>query len=241
VSQRTDEAPTDTDLLKRLRAVRTPIVYDGIERFGIRPKNEGYTEVGGVRSILPTLGAFVGYAWTGRIVGELPPAESEQALSWRDVWANAGRARRPSIAVVQDLDDPPGRGCAWGDVSAAIFRALGCVAAVTNGSVRDVQDVEALGFGLFARGPVVGHANVRFVDVGTPVKVGGLVVHPGDLLHVDVHGVLVIPAEIDLAELLRVIDHVIAAERGVKEYCRTPGFDVVKLDDLHTWSMETSG
>ncbi|MYZ50422.1 RraA family protein [Propylenella binzhouense] len=229
-----------SEALARLGAYRTPMVYDAIERFGIRPKNEGYTD-GSLKCLFPALGAFVGYAWTGKIVGELPEAEGERILPWREVWRHLGAAPRPSIAVVQDLDQPAGRGCAWGDVGVAIFQALGCVAAVTNGSARDVREVEALGFGLLAGGLVVGHAHVRFVEVGTPVKVGGLVVRPGDLVHADEHGALVIPPEVDLGELVRVIDHVIAAEARVKEYCRAPGFDIDALDELHTWSMETAG
>lgn len=157
------------------------------------------------------------------------------------MWETVGAAPRPSIAVVQDLDHPPGRGCAWGDVSATIFKALGCVAAVTNGSVRDVPEMESIGFGLFAQGPTVGHANVRFVEVGTPVKVGGMVVRPGDLIHADGHGAMIIPGAIDMEELLRVAACVLAAEERVKRFCGSPAFDVAELDDLHTWSMETSG
>ena len=225
--------------LERLRRYRTPIVYDAIERFNVRPKNDGYTD-GSIRCILPALGAFVCYAWTGKIVGELPVAPGETEIAWRDVWRHAGEARQPSFAVVQDLDQPPGRGCAWGDVSATIFMKLGCVAALTNGSVRDVPDIADIGFGLFAAGPTVGHANVRFVEVGTPVKLGGLVIRPGDLIHADEHGAMIVPAEIDLEELLRIIENVLAAEGRVKKFCNSPSFDIDQLDDLHSWSMETS-
>jgi 4-hydroxy-4-methyl-2-oxoglutarate aldolase len=227
------------ELVPKLRRYRTPIVYDAIERFDVRPKNEGYTD-STIRSLLPSLGAFAGYAWTGKIVGELPEADGERAVPWREVWESVSSALRPSIAVVQDLDQPPGRGCAWGDVGVAIFQALGCVAAITNGSARDLREVEELGFGLFAAGPIVGHANVRFVELNTPVKIGGLVVNPGDLVHADEHGATVIPEGINLVELIRVIDHVIEAEEKVKGFCRTPNFKLDELDDLHSWSMQST-
>jgi regulator of RNase E activity RraA len=123
----------------------------------------------------------------------------------------------------------------------SIFKALGCCAAITNGSVRDVPEIAAMGFGLFAAGLSVGHANVRFVEVGMPVAVAGLRVRPGELIHADEHGVMTIPHGLDLRELLRVAEHVLQAESRVKHYCSTPGFQIAKLDDLHTWSMETSG
>jgi regulator of RNase E activity RraA len=90
--------------------------------------------------------------------------------------------------------------------------------------------VEAIGFGLFARGPVVGHANVRFVEIGGPVKVGGLAVHPGDLLHADEHGAVIIPREIDLAELVRVAEQFMASERTVIDYARSA--DTFSVSDL---------
>jgi regulator of RNase E activity RraA len=228
------------NLLDQLRRYRTPTLYDAIERFNVRPKNQGYTD-SSIRCVLPGLGAFVGYAWTGTIVGDQPPTPENPGLSWRAVWEHAAEAKKPGFAVVQDLDEPAGRGCAWGDVSVAIFKALGFKAALTNGSVRDLQDVESIGFGLFAGGPSVGHANVRFVEIGTPVEVGGLKIRPGDLIHADEHGAMIIPDGIELSDLIRVADHVLSAETRVKLYCHSPEFDISKLDDLHTWSMETSG
>lgn len=226
--------------LARLSGYRTPIVYDAVERFDLRSRSEGYTD-GSVRCILPSLGSFVGYAWTGKIVTRTAPQPDDPGLSWRDVWASLSMVPGPRIAVVQDIDEEPGRGCVWGDVSAAIFQAQGCVAALTNGTVRDLRGVEEIGFGLFASAAVVGHGYGRYVEIGGPVTVGGLRVQPGDLIHADEHGALVIPAGIDLELLLRTIEHVIASERKVIGYCRSPGFDLDELDRLHTWSMETAG
>lgn len=227
-----------TSELEQLRRLRTPIVYDALERLNLRPKTEGYTDAT-VRSILPALGSFVGFARTGKIACELPPASGERVVPWIEVWRYVEGQAGPTIAVVQDLDSVPGRGCVWGDVSASIFKAQGCIATVTNGAVRDIRDVEAIGFGLFAGSVVVGHGYGRFVELDTPVKIGGIVVHPGDLIHADEHGVLVIPKDVDAAELLRLADHVVAAERKVIEFCRRPGLDLDELDKLHTWSMET--
>ena len=206
--------------LDRLRAIRTPIVYDAIERFGVRSRQEGYTD-NTIRCILPSLGAFVGYAVTGRIMAEVPHEPGSPRVEWEAVWNHIAAAPKPSIMVCQDMDQPAGRGCAWGDVSASIFRRLGCNAVITNGAVRDIRAVEAIGFGLFAAGPIVGHANVRFVGIGGPVKVGGLVVHPGDLIHVDEHGATIIPAGIDLDELVRVADEFLASEARVIKYAQT--------------------
>jgi 4-hydroxy-4-methyl-2-oxoglutarate aldolase len=226
----------DEDVVDRLRALRAPVVYDAIERFGVRPRQVGYTDTG-IRSILPSLGAFVGHAATGQYVAELPHQPGGRRVPWEEVWGHVEAQKKPTIMVCQDLDQPVGRGCCWGDVAAATYLRLGCVAGITNGTARDIREVEELGFGLFGLGPIVGHANIRFVEIGTPVKVGGLVVHPGELIHVDEHGAVVIPPEIDLRELLRVAEIFLASERKVIDFARnSPEFSIAELKrrmDLH--------
>jgi regulator of RNase E activity RraA len=213
----------------KLRQLRSPIVYDAVERFGLRPRQEGYTD-GSIRCILPKLGAFVGYAVTGRIMAEQPHEAGGRRIDWEEVWTYVERQKKPSIMVCQDMDQPAGRGCAWGDVSASIFRRLGCNAVITNGSVRDIRQVEEIGFGLFAGGPIVGHANVRFVEIDSPVKIGGLIVRPGDLLHADEHGAVIIPPEVDLEALVRIADQFMASERTVIDYAQnSPTFSVTEL------------
>lgn len=221
-------------ILEELKKIRTPIVYDVIERYNLRLRSEGFMDRT-IRPVLPSLGIMVGYACTAKVVGALPPAEDEQTIASGDVWRYVESAPSPGVMVVQDLDDPPARSCAWGDVATAIFLRLGCVGAVTNGGVRDLPEVEELGFHLFAPAPVVGHAYIRWIEIDTPVKVGSLVVHPGDLLHGDEHGVLVIPQEVDLKKLVKDIKKFLASEASIIDYTRQPDFTV---DGLIQRNME---
>jgi len=79
--------------------------------------------------------------------------------------------------------------------------------------------VRATGFHFFSSCVLVSHAYVHVVEAGGPVTVGGLTVHPGDLLHGDEHGVTTIPLEIarELPEATRRIE---AAERRLIDYAR---------------------
>jgi 4-hydroxy-4-methyl-2-oxoglutarate aldolase len=230
-SQTSPSAP-----LECLRKFRTPTVYDAIERFGVRSKTEGYTD-STVRSILPSVGILVGHAVTARIVAEFPLQDNENSLTFRDVWEHFSKAGSGSIAVVQDLDFPAGRASVWGDVSVAIYKRFGCVGVLTNGSVRDVPDIAGMDFGLFASGVSVGHGNVRYVAVDIPVKVGGLVINPGDWLHMDEHGALLIPKELNPQDIARVAEELLAQEAHVKHYISQSDFDFTKLDELHASSM----
>jgi regulator of RNase E activity RraA len=139
----------------------------------------------------------------------------------------------PRIIVVHDLDDPRGQGAQWGEVQANIHKALGCVGVLTDGSVRDLDEVKALGFQFAAAHVSVSHAWVHMVDFGIPVKVGGLWIKPGDLVHADQHGATTIPHEI-ADKIPKAVADVEADERQIISVCQGPGFTAQKLKDLYT-------
>jgi regulator of RNase E activity RraA len=117
-------------------------------------------------------------------------------------------APKPCIAVQQDVDDVP-IGSFWGEVQVSTHKALGCSGVITNGGLRDLDEVQAMGFGYFASCVLVSHAYVHTIEFDMPVTVGGLVVRPGDLLHADKHGVVLIPEEIapKIAEACRKVQY----------------------------------
>jgi regulator of RNase E activity RraA len=99
----------------------------------------------------------------------------------------------PAVVVLQDLDENCGAGAFLGEVNGTLLDVLGIAGFVTNGRVRDEPDLRQMGFAIHAAGLCVARAHMRLTAVGVPVRVGGLDVRPGDLLHGDQHGVLRIP------------------------------------------------
>ena len=99
------------------------------------------------------------------------------------------------IAVVHDLDSYPASGCFWGEVNASIHKALGCVGTVTDSGVRDTDEMRSVGFQALYKHLCVSHSYVHIADFGKPVIIDGIVVRPGELLQMDVHGVLIVPVE----------------------------------------------
>src|SRR5258708_19592718 len=180
----------DPALLEALKKFDSPTLSNAIEIFEVRPRDEGYVSMD-IRCRCAELGPMVGYATTGTIRSK-HQVRGDQTALYQHVRDIPG----PRVVVVQDLDDPPGHGSLWGEVNATIFRALGCAGSVTNGCVRDLKEARAMGFHFFARGPGVSPAHVRLHSAGQPVTVGGLRVSPGDLIHADQHGVLLVPREI---------------------------------------------
>ena len=209
--------------IRELCKFTSPIVYDAVEKFNVRSRTAGYCDTT-IKAITPELGAVCGYARTGKITGNLPQCDGDNTLPMETVWRYVERMPRPGIMVVEDIDAFPKMACAWGDYSASVFGALGCVGCVTNGCVRDVDEVRELGLHMFASSKIVGHAYNRYISIDTPVTIGGLVIHPGDLIHADQHGVGIIPAEIPLDELVAKAAECVAGDDRVVSYCKSPDF-----------------
>ena len=218
------------DVIEALRKISSPSVANGIETLNVRPRNQGYMS-SEIRALFPELGPLVGHAVTCLIRAEPQPIQGHRAstFGW---WDYVLSIPAPRVIVVHDLDDPRGQGAQWGEVQGNIHRALGCAGVLTDGSVRDLDEVRALGFQFAAAHVSVSHAYVHMVDFGLPVKVGGLWVKPGDLIHCDQHGAVAIPAEV-VDRVPDAVAKVETDERKIISYCQSPSFSADGLKELY--------
>ncbi len=205
-----------------LKKYNSPTIANAIETFNVRGRHIGFLPHQ-IRSMFPDFGPIVGYAVTSATRAE-PPTEKGPDLNadyLRYVAAQPG----PKVAVGQDLDNPPGLGAQFGEVNATIHKKLGCVGHVTDGCPRDLDEVRALGFAMFGLNPCVSHAYIRLVDFGKPVRLAGVEIQPGELIHADKHGVCLIPREIAprLAEACAEVERL---EFPLLDLCRSDAFDV---------------
>jgi regulator of RNase E activity RraA len=209
--------PLTPNELDALRRITTPTIANAIETLRIRPRSEGFMDPT-VRCVFPELPPFAGYAVTAKIAARERP--ETQLHPW-EMWEALAKVPEPRIVVIEDLDYPHPLGSYWGEVNGSIYKGLGCTGTVTNGGVRDLDEVRATGFHFFASCVLVSHAYVHLVEVGTPVTVGGLAIQPGDLLHGDQHGVTSIPLEI-AREIPKAAEAVEARERRIIDFARSP-------------------
>ena len=220
------EPPVRAETLEALRCLDTCSISNAIEAFQVRLRNAGFAD-SRIRCMFEDFPPMVGYAATARLrSGEPPIAGSyHDRVDW---WNSILRVPAPRIVVMEDLDERPGVGAFLGDMHAAILRALGCVGYVTNGAVRELPRVRETGLHLFAGNVAVSHAYAHIFDFGSKVKVGGLEVHPGNLLHGDRHGLLTVPKEI-AAEVPAVAIRLQQAEQKVIDLCGSQEFSIDKL------------
>lgn len=182
------------DLLE-LRRWNTPTVYNGWEQITRRNAGRECFNLEAITDYMPEMGPMVGYAITLVIQPGNREHAERNSNAWAEYRAYVASMPGPTIAMVQDLDKPQLYGAAWGEVNSSIHRALGCVGAIVDGGVRDVGDVRAAGFKVIARRTCIGHAFACPVRWDCEVEVFGCAVRPGQLVHADEHGFLVVPKD----------------------------------------------
>ena len=211
--------PLSRQELEALSRWSTCAISNGIELFNIRPRNRGFM-LADIQCRFPEFRPMIGYAATAVIAAN---SQEGPRISPPDWWEALSKIPEPRIVVMHDLDRPV-VGSFWGEVNGNIHKALGCIGTVTDGSVRDLEEVRALGFHFFSSCVSVSHAYVHLVEVGVPVKVGGLEVKPGDLIMGDQHGVISIPLEIarDVPKAAQMVED---WERRVINFCKSERFN----------------
>jgi regulator of RNase E activity RraA len=183
-----------SDLLQ-LKRWNTPTVYNGWEQVTKRDPAADAFNLEETRDFMPQMGPMVGYAVTVVIEPSNKAHRDANPNAWdeyrRFVAGNPG----PKIVCIQDLDKPRTIGSFWGEVSSNMHRALGCVGTIVDGAIRDVDEMTNAGFKALARRLCVGHAHVHPVRWNCEVEVFGRKVSPGDLIHADKHGFIVLSPE----------------------------------------------
>jgi regulator of RNase E activity RraA len=187
--------------LLQLKRWNTPTIYNGWEQITKHDPAADAFNIEECRDFMPQMGPMVGYAVTLVIEPSNKAHKTTLPNAWAEYRKYVGSVPGPKIVVVQDLDKPRVIGSFWGEVNSNAHRALGCVGTITDGAVRDLDEMNNAGFKGIARRLCVGHGHGMPVRWGIEVEVFGRKVQPGQLIHADKHGFMVIPEE-DEAGLL---------------------------------------
>lgn len=189
-------------MLEELKNFDTPTITNVVATYpesplclGLyNPWSENWYTDQTIRCLLPELGRRVGYAVT--CVYGLPDP-SFARLSFMHVLDALEAAPKPTILVIEQKFPPEiaGKvGLAGGNMVSAM-RSLGCVALLSNGPSRDLNEIRELNFQYMLSGVSAGHGAMAVQAVNVPVSVGGMDVAPGELIHMDENGACKFPAE----------------------------------------------
>jgi regulator of RNase E activity RraA len=230
--------PIADALLEALRGIDTPTVCNALELLDPALRVAGFNRRP-LTCPFPQMKPIVGYARTAIIRCSTPPAAADQRAMRMGYYEQFERAPKPTVAVIQDIDGPDqGVGAFWGEVQTNIHKALGCAGVVTDGAVRDIDQM-APGFFVLAGSIMPSHVHADIAAYDVPVTVAGMLVRPDDLVHADRHGAVVIPAAL-AAGLPAAVDLLVRREKVLLDAARRPGFSTAdirkafaEMDDIH--------
>jgi|SRR5690349_17509463 regulator of RNase E activity RraA len=203
--------------LKLLAQYDTPTISNVIELFECRPRNTGYMD-SRIRACFPEMPPIVGFASTATMRTAYARAEGDVYNTLDEQIARFAELPGPAIVVFQDVDDPP-VGATFGEIMCASYQCFGALGIITSGPARDLDQVRKLGFAAFSNGVVCSHSYSHTMSIHQPVRVGGMEVRAGDLLHADANGVCAIPIPI-ASEVAQAASEFVAAEAVVIECAR---------------------
>lgn len=212
---------TDADILN-LKRWNTPTVYNGWEKITRLERTQGRFNREDICDFMPQMGIMAGWAVTVEIKPSNPEHQRNNPDAQREYMEFLAKIDGPKIIVVKDRDTDA-IGSFWGEVNANLHKALGAVGTVTDGAVRDLDEMTNAGMHALARRLCVGHAYSTPVRWGHEVEVFGVKVRTGDLIHADKHGFIAID-EIDTERLLDAVrfmdqnecDHLLSLSRNVQ-------------------------
>lgn len=173
--------------LLELRRWNTPTIYNGWEQITAHDAGKDGFNPEETTDFMPQMSAMIGYAITVVCQPSNPAHRQTNPQAWSEYRRYVASMPGPKIVVVQDLDKPNFVGSFWGEVNANVHRAL--------------DEMNYAGFKALAKRLCVGHAYSWPVRWDCEVEVFGRSVKPGQLIHADKHGFLVVPEE-DEARLL---------------------------------------
>jgi regulator of RNase E activity RraA len=219
---------SNANIIDALAGIDTPTVCNALIVLDPSLRGKNYT-LDAVIPANPGMPSFTGYALTARIISSELSREGHEAMLARrfGYYRYLSQARKPSILVMEDCGTRRGLGSIWGEINVSIHKAMGLKGAVTNGAIRDLGTLPG-GFELIGGNVCPGSGFAHLVEYDTPVNVFGLPVSPGDLVHADRHGCVVIPSAL-IAALPAAIARVAHREKTLLSAANAPDFDYDKL------------
>lgn len=213
------------EFIKDLTQFDTPTISNAIE---VAQGTRGYERFsrGTPVSAMNGAKAMCGYARTAKLSGLNPPTQSPDVIKARrlEYFKYMAKGDEPTVCVIEDIDAPDCVSAWWGEVHTAVHLGLGMSGALTNGVVRDLDDHEP-GFPVVAGSIGPSHMFCHITEIDVPVTVFGMTVHPGELVHADKHGAIIIPKDV-MPTLGGAIKTLLANEQIIIAPAREPGFNI---------------
>ncbi|MBH19384.1 MAG: hypothetical protein CL851_03065 [Crocinitomicaceae bacterium] len=216
-------------IFKLLGEYDTPTVCNALELLDPNYRNQGYTkkEFFCLNKSLPPI---IGFVRTAKIFSNIrkKAMNLNQKLKYYRYMADE---KLPKICIIEDTNINP-VGCFWGEVQANIHKNLGFKGIITNGAIRDINDIPN-NFQMLSRSVLPSHSYLQLLNIGKTVKVNGQKFKHNDIVHADHHGVVRIDPQY-LKQLPLAIKHIVKNEKPILDLCKSKKFTLKKLEKILT-------
>lgn len=163
-----------------------------------------------LKCMYPGLGPRCGYAVTCTYG---VPSTDFNRLGMADLFRAIDAMPNPVVLIIKQNLPPEIKekcGLAGGNMLTA-FKSLGVVGVISDGPSRDLNEIEPMGVQYMLTGVTAGHGDFSLEAINEPVEVCGMMVTPGDIVHMDENGATKFPARylqdvLDRAKVLQDVE-----------------------------------
>jgi len=226
--------PAEKEIIEKLEKIDTPTISNVVATY---PRSENcmklydawygawYTDQT-IKCMYPEIGPRVGY------ISTVVFCEKSEKYTGMDRWAlpeHIDGTRKPVVLVAEQQfpAELVNRVGLFGEIMTSQYKALGVVGVITNGPMRDIDAIKPINFQYYATGVTPGHGDFMVKAVDVPVTVGGMTVAPGDMVHMDLHGVVKFPAS-KMREVLERATRLLESESSLTQFYKNPEFTLKK-------------
>jgi len=188
-------------------------------------RGEYYTDTS-IHCVYPELGPLCGYAATAWY-SEAQPEHTE--LDPWILYDHLDATTKPIILAAKQTyaDGLLNKSGLFGGMMTAAFKALGVVGVVTDGAMRDCVEIREQNVQYLATGFTSGHGEIQLRGANIPLKIGGMTVSPGDIIHMDQCGACKFPAH-KLSKVLEFATELLRREAKEKAFFQDSAFSLEK-------------
>ena len=203
-------------IIEYIRNFDTPTISNSLELLDPTLRSKGHTQKT-MHCLNPRSKPIIGFAKTAVITSR--KKKNTNIIKNRDKYYEyMFEGNYPKICVIEDKDKTNTIGAWWGELNAAIHLNFGFVGAITNGAMRDLQEINRK-FQILSGEIRVGHGYNQIHKINCNVDIFNMKVRPDDLIHADLHGAVIIKRDF-LIELPLAIKKMIKKEKIIFDFLR---------------------
>ena len=217
-------ASTMIDHIHALATLDTPTIANAMETLQIADRRFTGPQI---RPMTGASGPVVGIAVTA-MMKEQWGGKFAHLEPWLKFLDEIERCPLPVIAVFHDESEQAGRDAMIGEGMSRAMRAAGAAGVLCDGCIRDLAALREMSWAVWAGGCSADRGRIRFHRYQVPVEIAGMAVHPGDLIHADENGALIVPAD-RVQDILEATAKVAANEAKMFAMFSDPAFQVAQL------------